>query len=227
MPRANIIVTHHHRIVSWSLNHKTYYLIRCRSYSVWIVMTASFSFFLRWILPLLVHRYFQCKSFLFWLAWASKSFFTAGKIFIDKNSIHTRDIEFSRFQFFLALYMLFLVFLTMNLTTIQGHFLFWSVLGFPLSLCRTSIPSLLIVVSIFLRTCNTLSPTSALVSLYGIGIPCISKFCFRPYCSSSFSWESSLAFFPSRSLIPVSFLDPCFFSWVEQFLLWGDLCCFW
>jgi len=74
MPRANIIVTHHHRIVSSSLNHKTYYLIRCRSSSVWIVMTASFSFFLRWILPWLAHRYFQCKSFLFWLAWASKCF---------------------------------------------------------------------------------------------------------------------------------------------------------
>jgi len=59
MPRANIIVTHHHRIVSWSLNHKTYCLIRCRSSSVLIVMTASFSFFLRWILPLLVHRYFR------------------------------------------------------------------------------------------------------------------------------------------------------------------------
>jgi len=51
-------------------------------------------------------------------------FFTAGKIFIDKHSINTRVIEFSRFQIFLELCMLFLVFLAMNLTIILGHFLF-------------------------------------------------------------------------------------------------------
>jgi len=86
-------------------------------------MTASFSFFLRWILPFLVHRYFQCKPFFFdWLE--QVSVFTTGKISIDKNSVNMRVIEFSRFQFFLELYMLFLVFLAMNLTIILRHFLF-------------------------------------------------------------------------------------------------------
>jgi len=149
MPRGNIIITHHHRIVSWSLNHKTYYLIRCRSSSVWIVMTASFSFFLRWILPLLVHRYFHCKSFLFWLAWASKCFLQLVRFSFIKTLSLRGSSNSADFSFFLVLYMLFLVFLAMNLTIILGQFLFWSVLGFPLSLCTTSMASLLIVVWIF------------------------------------------------------------------------------
>jgi len=131
-----------------------YYLIRCRSSSVWIVMTAYFSFFLRWILPLLVHRYFQYKSFLFWLAWASKCFLRLVRFSLIKTMSIWGSLNSVDFSFFLELYMLILVFLAMNLIIILGFFLSWSVLGFRLSLCTTSIASLVIVVSIFLRTCG-------------------------------------------------------------------------
>ena len=74
----------------------------------------------------------------------------AGKIFIDKNFINTRVIEFSRFQFFpWAVYVVpgFSSY-EYDKTIILGHFLFWSVLGFPLSLCAASIASLVMVVPI-------------------------------------------------------------------------------
>jgi len=122
---------------------------------------------------------------------------------------------------FATVYMLFLVFLAMNLKIILGHFLFWSVFGFPLTLCTRSIASLLIVVSIFLRTCSTLSWTSALVSLSGIGS-------LYHHVFPSFVFGHTVLVHSVENPVWHFFLrDPCFFSWVEHFLIWGVPYCFW